>query len=466
MLAMMHVIIEEDLYDREFVQNNTLGFDELAEHVKQYTPEKVEKITWIAAEDIRKIARLFATSKPAANVPGTCSIDQHINGFQGNRAMALLQIITGNVDIPGTWVSLPFIRLGDLRVPEVDDDPIGAEEHPLFRRFWGRTSPYGQQMLFADAVLKGKPYPLKALIVNGGNPAVTLPDSRRVQEAMKKLDFMVVMDPFMTPTAELADIVLPACTFLEKSGVGYVYGVNTGIPYALLRKKVIEPIGESWADWKIWTELARKMGYGEEFPWNSDEEVVDFFLEPSGLTREMLEKEHPEGIFYVDDDKKYLSGNYKTPSGKIEIYSKTLEENGYDPLPVFIEPTQSPLSSPRLAKEYPLILTTGSRIPQYTHSQLRNIPSLRKEAPEPLAELNPETATKYGVADGYMMVIETPKDHITMKVQTSEDLHPGIVSIPHGWSEANANLLTSLDVRDPVTGYTEMKALLCRIRAA
>jgi anaerobic selenocysteine-containing dehydrogenase len=465
MLAMMHVIIEEDLYDREFVQDNTLGFDELAEHVKQYTPEKVEKITWIAAEDIRKIARLFATSKPAANVPGTCSIDQHINGFQGNRAMALLQIITGNVDIPGTWVSLPFIRLGDLRVPEVDD-PIGAEEHPLFRRFWGRTSPYGQQMLFADAVLKGKPYPLKALIVNGGNPAVTLPDSRRVQEAMKKLDFMVVMDPFMTPTAELADIVLPACTFLEKSGVGYVYGVNTGIPYALLRKKVIEPIGESWADWKIWTELARKMGYGEEFPWNSDEEVVDFFLEPSGLTREMLEKEHPEGIFYVDDDKKYLSGNYKTPSGKIEIYSKTLEENGYDPLPVFIEPTQSPLSSPRLAKEYPLILTTGSRIPQYTHSQLRNIPSLRKEAPEPLAELNPETATKYGVADGYMMVIETPKDHITMKVQTSEDLHPGIVSIPHGWSEANANLLTSLDVRDPVTGYTEMKALLCRIRAA
>ena len=325
MLAMMHVIIEEDLYDREFVQNNTLGFDELAEHVKQYTPEKVEKITWIAAEDIRKIARLFATSKPAANVPGTCSIDQHINGFQGNRAMALLQIITGNVDIPGTWVSLPFIRLGDLRVPEVDD-PIGAEEHPLFRRFWGRTSPYGQQMLFADAVLKGKPYPLKALIVNGGNPAVTLPDSRRVQEAMKKLDFMVVMDPFMTPTAELADIVLPACTFLEKSGVGYVYGVNTGIPYALLRKKVIEPIGESWADWKIWTELARKMGYGEEFPWNSDEEVVDFFLAPSGLTREMLEKEHPEGIFYVDDDKKYLSGNYKTPSGKIEITPRRLRK--------------------------------------------------------------------------------------------------------------------------------------------
>ena len=465
MLAMMHVIIGEGLYDKEFVESDTIGFDKLAEHVKQYTPEKVEKITWVPADDIRKIARLFAAAKPAANVPGTCSIDQHINGFQGNRAMALLQIITGNVNIPGTWVSLPFIRLGDLRVPEVDE-PIGAEDHPLFRRFWGRTSPYGQQMLFADAVLSGKPYPLKALIVNGGNPAITLPDSRRVQEAMKKLDFMVVMDPFMTPTAELADIVLPACTFMEKSGVGYVYGVNTGIPYALLRKKVVEPIGESWADWKIWTELARRMGYGEHFPWNTEEEVIDFFLKPSGLTREQLENEHPEGVFYIDDDKKYLTGDYKTPSGKIEIYSETLKENGYDPLPLFIEPTQSPQSSPKLAREYPLILTTGSRIPQYTHSQLRNIPSLRKEAPEPLAEMNPETAAKYGVADGYMMIIETPKDHITMKVQTSEDLHPGIVSIPHGWSEANANLLTSLDARDPVTGYTEMKALLCRVRAA
>ena len=162
MLAMMHVIIGEGLYDKEFVESDTIGFDKLAEHVKQYTPEKVEKITWVPADDIRKIARLFATAKPAANVPGTCSIDQHINGFQGNRAMALLQIITGNVNIPGTWVSLPFIRLGDLRVPEVDE-PIGAEGHPLFRRFWGRTSPYGQQMLFADAVLSGKTLPIEGI---------------------------------------------------------------------------------------------------------------------------------------------------------------------------------------------------------------------------------------------------------------------------------------------------------------
>ncbi len=463
MLGMMNVIIGEKLYDKEFIEKNTIGFDKLVEHVKQYPPEEVAEITWVPADDIKKIARIFATSKPAANVPGTCSIDQHINGFQGNRALAILQIITGNVDVPGSWISIPFIRLGDLRVTEISE-PIGTDEHPLFRRFWGRLSPYGQQMLFADAVLDEKPYPIKALIVNGGNPAITLPDSVRVRQAMRKLDFMVVTDLFMTETAKLADMVLPACSFLEKSGVGYVYGVNTGIPYALLRKKVIEPVGESWPDWKIWSEIGRRMGYGAFFPWQTEEEVVDFFLKPSGLTREQLEKEHPEGMFYVSEDKKYQSGVYRTPSGKIEIYSETLLENGYDPLPFFIEPSQSPVSTPELAEKFPLILSTGARIPQYTHTQFRNLPSLRKEVPEPIAEVNPETAEKYGIVDGDMMTVETVKGQIALRVKTTADLAPGIVSIPHGWAEANSNLLTSLDTRDPVTGYTEMKALLCRIK--
>ncbi len=463
MLGMMNVIIGEKLYDKEFIDKYTSGFDKLVEHVKQYPPEKVEKITWVPAEDVRKIARIFATNKPAANVPGTCSIDQHINGFQGNRALAILQIITGNIDIPGSWITIPFIRLGDLRVPEVNE-PIGAEAHPLFRRFWGRTSPYGQQMLFADAVLDGKPYYIKAMIVNGGNPALTLPDSVRVRAAMRKLDFMVVMDLFMTETAKLADIVLPAASFMEKSGVGYVYGVNTGIPYALLRKKVIEPLGESGDDGKIWTKLGRRRGYGEYFPWNTEKEIINFLQKPSGLTREQLEKEHPEGMFYIEDDKKYQGGNYRTPSGKIEIYSETLAENGYDPLPVYVEPSQSPVSTPELAKKYPVILTTGSRILQYTHTQFRNIPSLRKQAPEPIAETNPETAKKYGIANGDMISIETLKGKIVMKAHTASELSPGIVSIPHGWPEANANLLTQLEPRDPITGYTEMKALLCRIK--
>jgi formate dehydrogenase (coenzyme F420) alpha subunit len=439
-----------------------MGFDKLAEHVKQYTPEKVSETTWVPAEDIRKIARIFATTKPACIVPGTCSIDQHINGFQGNRVHAIMMAVTGNVDVPGGWVSIPFIRLGDLRLTEISD-PIGTNEHPLFRRFWGRTSPYGQQMLFADAVLKGEPYPIKGMICTGGNPAVTLPDSARIREAMKALDFMMVADLFMTETAKLADIVVPACSFLEKAGVGYVYGVTNCIPYAMVRKQVIKPIGESWPDWKMWTELGKRMGYDEFFPWKTEEEVIDFFLGPSGLTREQLTKEHPEGTYYAQ--KKYIQGRYSTPSRKIELYSETLAENGYDPIPHHVEPSKSPVSTPELFEKYPVILTTGTRVPEFTHTQLRvkGIKSLKKTAPEPLGEIHPETAKKYGISDGDMMTVETVKGKINIKAKTTKDLLPGILSIPHGWEMANANELTELEPRDPVTGYTEMKALLCRI---
>ncbi len=459
-LGMLNVILSEGLEDKEFVKKYTIGFDRLKEHVKQYPPEKVSEITWVPAEDIIRIARIFATTKPASIVPGTCSIDQHINGFQGNRIHAIMQAVTGNVDIPGGWVNIPFIRLGDMRMTEISD-PIGANEHPMFRRFWGRTSPYGQQMLFADAVLDGNPYYIKGLICTGGNPAVTLPDSGRIREAMKALDFMMVSDLFMTETARLADIVLPACSFLEKSGVGYVYGVTNCIPYAMVRKKIIEPIGESWPDWKIWTELGRRMGYEEFFPWNTEEEIIDFFLGPSGLTREQLTVEHPEGAYYAE--KRYIQGRYRTPSGKIELYSETLAENGYDPIPHHVEPSKSPVRTPELFKKYPVILTTGTRIPEYTHTQFRGIPTMEKTAPEPVAEINPETAAKYGISNGDMMTVETIKGQIRIKTKTVEELAPGILSIPHGWEKANANELTELEPRDPVTGYTEMKSLLCRI---
>jgi formate dehydrogenase (coenzyme F420) alpha subunit len=225
---------------------------------------------------------------------------------------------------------------------------------------------------------------------------------------------------------------------------------------------VIEPLWESRPDWRFWTELGRKMGYGDFFPWQTEEEVIEFLLKPSGLTVEQLTRDNPEGTFYAQ--KRYELGKFRTPSGKIEIYSETLAENGYDPLPVHVEPSQSPVSSPELARKYPLILTTGARILEYTHTQFRHVPGLRKGAPEPIAELHPDTARRYGIADGDMMAVETVKGQINVKAKTEKDLAPGIVSVAHGWPEANVNILTGLEPRDPITGYTEMKALLCRIR--
>jgi anaerobic selenocysteine-containing dehydrogenase len=463
-LGMLNVIISEDRYDKEFVNKYTIGFDRLKEHVKQYPPEGVEKITWVPADDIKKIARIFATVKPASIIPGICSLDQQINGLQTNRALAILPVVTGNIDVPGGWVNVPFPRLGSLSL-KVDEDPIGAAEHPLFYRLWGRQAPYGQAMYLPDAIIDGKPYPVKALIVTGGNPALTLPDSSKIKKALDKLELLVVKDLFMTETAKMADIVLPASSFMERAGIGYVYSVTSGLPYILLRKRVIEPLGECWPDWKFWCELGRRMSYKDLFPWQTDDEIVEHWLKPTGLTIKQLSEQNPEGVFFAE--KKYdmaQKGEFRTPSKKIEIYSETLAEHGYDPLPNHIEPSQSPISQPELASTYPLILTTGARILEYTHTQFRNVPALRKAAPEPVAEIHPDTARKYGIADGDMAAIKTRKGEIRMRVRTTQDLSPQIVSIPHGWAEANANLLTELEPRDPVTGYTEFKARLCRIR--
>lgn len=463
-LAMMNVILSKNLYKKEFVGKYTIGFDKLAEHVKNYSPEKVAEICWVPAAEIRKISRIFAGAKSASIIQGINSLDQHINGFQNNRALAILHAITGNYDIPGGWATNPFMRLTDLRV-SVEEEPIGADVHPLFRRFWGMTSPYGQQMLLADVILTEKPYPIKAMIVSGGNPAAAWPDSHKFKEAFKKLDLLVVMDLFMTETAELADIVLTACSSLEKLGLAYNYGLTGGMPYVLLSKKVIDPIGEAWPDWKFYSELGRRMGYEEKFPWNSDEEVVEMFLKESGLTLKQLE-EHPGGMWYGNRCYDIAKPKQiRTPSGKIEIYSKTLADAGYDPIPVYKEPTQSPIQSPELVREYPLILNTGARIPEYTHWQMKSIPALRRQAPDPIAEIHPGTAGKYGIVNGDMIILETRKGQIRVKARTTEDMMAGVINVLHGWEgDANESLLTELEARDPVTGYTEMRALACRIR--
>ena len=238
-------------------------------------------------------------------------------------------------------------------------------------------------MILLNSLLTEKPYPIKAMIIVGGNPLLTWPNSSKVKKGLERLDFLVVMDVFMTSTAELANVVLPACTYWERTEL-HEYGLLNCTPYVMLRRKAIEPLWNSWPDWKFWLELSRKMGYEEYFPWNSIEEITDFLLKPSGITLKQLE-ENPSGFFHGHMEyKKYLKG-FKTPSGKIELYSETLEKLGYDPLPTHKEPPESPVSNPELAKEYSLILTTGARILEYTHTMLRDVKRLNERVPEPLS---------------------------------------------------------------------------------
>lgn len=458
-LAMLNVIINEDLYDKEFVENYTVGFPELVEHVQQYTPEWAQEVTWIHASDIRNVARIFAAAKPSCIIQGINTLDQHQNGLQTNRLFAIMQSVIGGFAVPGGWVEGPRIPLGNLTVPD-QEDPIGFNDYPVFTNLWGRKGPYGIANMFPQAVMEGTPYPIKGAIVTAANPVVTFPAAQKYKEAFQNLEFMAVMDPFMTETAELAHVVLPATTFLEKGGLSYVYGIVFGEPYATIHRRVIDPVGDSWPDWKIWSELGRQMGM--DFPWQNDDEVVDSLLQPGDLKDKLLA--NPAGAFYGEKqyyiyEKKKLS----TPSGKVEIFSQTLADHGYDPIPTYKEPGQSPVSTPELFKKYPLILISGERSKQFTHTSQRNIPVLRNENPEPIAEINSATATQYGLTDGILVKIESKNGDMQMKLRVNDNLATGVVSVPHGWSNANVNLLADLDVVDPVTAYPDFNQLLCRV---
>jgi formate dehydrogenase (coenzyme F420) alpha subunit len=461
-LAMIHVIINEKLYDREFVERYTVGFQRLVPHVQPYTPEWAEKITWVPRDHIRRLARLFATTKGVSIYQGTCTQDQSANGTQNSRAFAVLQIITGNINNPGGWVMGPGLPLGNLGM-DVQDRPIGTDQYPLFYEMRGRKSHFGVVTCVPESI----PEKIKAFLVVGGNPVASMADSNAFGAAFRRLGLLVVHDLFMTETGNLADYVLPACSHLEKWGLAYTYNVCHGVPYLMLRKKAIEPLYESWSEWRFFTELARRLGLGDQFPWQSEEELVAFELAPTGLTFGELLGEKPEGMFFNEKTYGMSEGGVPTPSRKIEIYSETMEELGLDPLPTYREPQRSPLSSPDLLERYPLILSTGNRNRYYTHGQFRRIESLRKRNPEPLAEIGPETAGRYGISDGDHVVIETNRGVVRMKAWVNERVAEGVVLVPHGWpGDANANLLTDTDCREPIMGYPEVKALVCSLRRA
>ncbi len=460
-LAMMNVIINKKLYDRDFIEQHTFGFERLVPHVQQYTPEWAEEVTWVAAEDIRKLARLFAGTRGASIFQGTCTHDQTANGTQNSRAFSILQAITGNINVPGGWVTSPSPRLGNVGL-SVEGEPVGSDQYPLFFELWGKKSPYGVVTVVPESI----PEKLKAFLVAGGNPLVSMPDSNAFRDSFRKLDLLVVHDLFMTETAKEAHYVLPACSHLEKWGLAYNYNVCHCVPFLMLRKKCIEPLHESWSEWKFFTELAKRLGMEDKFPWKTEEEMVAFELAPSGFSFDHLLNEKPEGVVYAAKSYERQEGLFRSPSGRIEIYSEAFEKVGFDPLPTFLEPERGPKRGKKdFLKKYPLILSTGSRNLYYTHSQHRNVEALRKIYPEPMAEISPATAKQFGVQNGDPVVVETNRGQVVMKAGVDDRVADGVVLVPHGWGgEANANLLTDVQCREPIMGYPDMKSLQCSIR--
>lgn len=460
-LGMLNVIIDEELFDQQFVERWTVGFDELVRHVRDYPPEKVEPITWIKAETIRAMARMYAGSSPATISLGI-SMDHCTNGIQAIRAITTLIAITGNLDIPGGNTYGPGFRMRSLRVPDkpVEDLPVGAE-YPIFTRYTQEQSvvPAIEQMI------TGRPYPIKSLLIAGCNPALTWPNSNKFKRCRENLELMVVMDIFMTDTAKMADLVLPGTTFLETENIRtYPSDMSRGgLPLVTKSNRVIDPVGDSMEDWKIWSALGTKMGYGEYFPWKDNKALFEFLLQGTDVSLEQLQQ-NPGGVYYGERRfQKYLTEGFHTPSKKVEIYSKTLEEYEYDPLPTFREPAEGPFSSKDLVEKYPFIFISGPRTIVYHHSQCRNFPILRKMVPEPLLDVNPQTASRFDIQDGDLVKVESLRGSVKVKARLTADVLPATVVMQHGWSEANANLLTNDEERDPISGFPGFRSVMCRL---
>lgn len=458
-LGMLNVIINEGLYDREFVDKWTVGFDKLAEHVKEYPPQRVEKITLVPAETIAQMARMYAANKPASLYSGV-GAEQNTNALQTARAILSLIAVTGNYEVKGSNRAHQYFTFAHPATKQQSTikPAIGAEKYPLL---WQHHR-MAHWSVFTEGILRNKPYPIKALLVFAGNPAMNFPDSKKIREAFSKLELLVVHDNFMKGTGPLADYVLPMATYLECTEAFS----HIGLPFIALQNQATEPMGECWSISKFIIELGKRLGLKQYFNWGAEGERLNDLISPQGITMEQL-KEKPGGVFYTSRAHRgYEKDGFPTPSGKVELYSSTLEKLGYDPLPAFKEPDESPLSQPDLAREYPLVLTTGARLIAFTHSYQRNIPSLLRREPFPKVEINPRTATSLGIVDSEYVIVETRHGCIKVKACLTDDIIAGVVQITHGWSQANVNELTDSGQQDPILGYPALRGLLCRIRKA
>ena len=473
-LSMLNVMIEEKLYDEAFVQQWTHGFDALKERVREYTPEWAEPITWVSAEKIRAATRLFAETKPATLEWG-CAIEHTPKCIQTIRAVSMLPALTANIDIPGGWVFGMhglgrFPSLIENLTPEANARRLGADQFKLLGGA-GADLPAAHIPTLLQAMREGKPYPVKAFLVFGNNTLTTYANSSLVYESLMKLDFMVNADLFMTPTVELADIVLPAASWPE---IDQLAALPTIAGNVVLANQRSVRIGECKSDEEIFVELARRMNLpvGQE----SVRDVLNAQL-AAGSTGLNFEQLCERGFFQMPFEyRKYEKNGFRTPTGKIELYSTRFEEFGYSPLPYYEEPPESPISAPEVAAEYPLVLTTGGRIPFFFNSEHRQLTKLRKAHRDPIAEIHPDTAAKYGIVQGDWMWIETKRGRMRQKVKITKGIDPRVISAQHAWWfpdepgpeygvwKSNVNLLTENGPPyDPAMGTYQLRGLLCRV---
>ncbi len=448
-LGWLNVILGEELYDKDFVDEWCVGFEELAERVAEYRLERVEAITGVDRELIAEAARMYANAE-AAVIPWTPITDMQVNSTSAIRLHSILRAITGNLDVPGgetlggfnpAFISESQMQLHEALSQAQRDKQLGSDKHPVFtyraQDLLGDATERVHGYRYADLVMgsymanpsatframaDADPYPVKAFFTLGNNTLLSFPNQHQIHRALLNQDLIVAHEIFMTPTAMLADYVLPGDVFSERNHIADTWSWTTRLS---LSQKVAEPPEQASSTYQFWHDLAHRLGFGKQFPWHSLEEVLDHRLAPSGRTFDEFAAESYMAM-PAPKFRQYRDTGFATPSGKVELKSSVLEQLGFDPLPHFrdvLTPTE----------DYPYRVFTGVREDPFFQTGQRNIEVLRNRSPLPQLFLHPDDAESEGIGDGDWACLETDTGEVVAQVAVQDSMKQGHIRVPHGW---------------------------------
>ena len=480
MLAMLYVIVERGLWDAAFVDSytNDPGLKRLSAHLRgdnennvAYTPHWAEQISGVPAAQIEALAVEYATT-PRAGIVSGHGLEGRVNVAQTTRALCILRAVTGHLDRAGCDVFSPKSPDRNPDFTLISRVVPGFEPKGPVKMF--HVPPYCPEeckwpLLFGGQGLMPTPdvYRMmhegktKVAIFQGANIMVTQPQPAVTRAAMAKVGFIAVIDPYLCETAELADLVLPAATYLERTEPAW-FKSDVWLPILTYRQKCVT-VGEALPDTQIMIRLGRALGFTEEFPTEDIRYYIDLDQQPSGITAAQLE-ESPSGIVFAQVElEKFHTVGFRSPGGKVNIWSEVLEAHGFAPLPSWTEPSESPRAQPQLAERYPSVLFTGRSGPMYVHEQRRTIPWLREMQPEPYLWLNSAWARELGIEKGELVEVSSPRGSIRVKAEPTTVIKPGWLYVPGGWADANYNELGIDDALCPISSQANYTMCLGRV---
>jgi anaerobic selenocysteine-containing dehydrogenase len=437
-LGLIRLLDEQGHLDHAALASQSRGLTGLLALCAPYTPERVAALTSVPAEVVRRLAGLLA-ERPVAIWQGL-GVEHHENGVQTTRAISALEVVCGRFDgshepkseltratsAVGVLPSLPRMHTPTPAPDEGTARPLGGDRFPLYE-VWNREAQAG---VFPEAIEQGK---LRALVLWASNPLVTSPDTARLEKAFGALDLLVVVDPFLTASARVADVVLPAGTFAESADDEV--------------EPLVAPQGEARTDWAILRGLANACGVGSSFPWDSLKQAL------AAPQTEWLRDARVQPTFEGLTE----PPRFGTVTGKVEFASTLLERAGHDALPVWTPPTQA------AGGEFPLWLVSGPRPRSRINSQFSQSPTVMSRMREPEALVHPSVAAKAGVVDGALVDVVSRVGRISLRARVTDDVHPECVVVPSGWEAANCNRLIDASRVDPVSGFPAFRSGTCRV---